>query len=60
MNRLSELLQRIVVFLRDDLWTAEFEPRTWPARALALFRFVAMVGEGFVRYQLLLRASALT
>ena len=60
MNRLSELLHRIVVFLRDDLWTAEFEPRTWPARALALVRFVAMVGEGFVRDQLLLRASALT
>jgi len=60
VNRLTELWQRAVFFLREELWTAEFEPRTWPARALALVRFVVMVGEGFVRDQLLLRASALT
>ncbi|MGI9590652.1 MAG: YhjD/YihY/BrkB family envelope integrity protein [Myxococcota bacterium] len=60
MNRLTELWQRAGVFLREELWTAEFEPRTWAARALALVRFVVMVGEGFVRDQLLLRASALT
>ena len=60
MSRLIQLWGRAVVFLRDELWTAEFEPRTWPAGALAFIRYVAMVGEGFIRDQLLLRASALT
>jgi len=60
VSRFAEQLRRFVAFLREDLWTAEFEPRSWPARALALLRFVVMVGEGFVRDQLLLRASALT
>jgi membrane protein len=60
VSRLVEIWSRVVAFLRDELWTAEFEPRTWPARALALIRFGVMVGQGFVRDQLLLRASALT
>jgi membrane protein len=47
-------------FLREDLWRREFEPRTWAARGAAALQFAVMVGEGFVRDQLLLRASALT
>ena len=60
MDRISQLWRRAVTLLREELWTAEFEPRTWPARALATVRFAAMVAQGFVRDQLLLRASALT
>ena len=51
---------RIWTFLSEGMWRAEFEPRTWTARGVALLQFVVMVGEGFVRDQLLLRASALT
>jgi membrane protein len=51
---------RIWTFLSEGMWRAEFEPRTWTARGVALLQFVVMVGEGFVRDQLLLRASALS
>jgi membrane protein len=51
---------RAQAFLREGLWRAEFEPRTWTARGIALLQFGVMVGEGFVRDRLLLRASALT
>jgi membrane protein len=47
-------------FLSEGLWRQEFEPRTWAARGAAVLQFGIMVGEGFVRDQLLLRASALT
>jgi membrane protein len=51
---------RAQAFLTEGLWRAEFEPRTWTARGVALLQFGVMVGEGFVRDRLLLRASALT
>jgi membrane protein len=51
---------RIWTFLSEGMWRAELEPRTWTARGVALLQFGVMVGEGFVRDQLLLRASALT
>ncbi len=51
---------RARAFLTEGLWRAEFEPRTWTARGVALLQFGVMVGEGFVRDRLLLRASALT
>jgi membrane protein len=53
-------VRRARAFLTDELWDADFEPRTWPARGLAALQFGAMLAEGFVRDQLLLRASALT
>ena len=56
----SDGWERAQTFLRDGLWRAEFEPRTWTARGVRLLQFGIMVGEGFVRDQLLLRASALT
>ena len=51
---------RIRAFLNEGMWRAELEPRTWTARGVALLQFAVMVGEGFVRDNLLLRASALT
>jgi membrane protein len=47
-------------FLRDELWDAEIEPRSWAARGVGFLQFAAMVAEGFVRDHLMLRASALT
>ena len=48
------------VFLAEGMWRAELEPATWTARGVRLLQFAVMVGEGFVRDRLLLRASALT
>ncbi len=53
------LARRAPGFLRHELWDFEPEPRTLQARALWLLRFAAIVGQGFVRDQLLLRASAM-
>ena len=52
-------LRSAEAFLRDGLWRVELEPRTWAARAAALLQLAVMVGQGFVRDQLLLRATAL-
>jgi membrane protein len=59
-QRAGNLWARIWAFLSEGMWRAELEPRTWTARGVALLQFAVMVGEGFVRDQLLLRASALT
>jgi membrane protein len=53
-------LKRTRGFLAEDLWRRELEPRTWTARLIGLIQFAVMVGQGFVRDRLLLRASALT
>jgi membrane protein len=58
--RARETLTRTHAFLTEGMWRAELEPRTWSARGVRLLQFVYMVGEGFVRDRLLLRASALT
>ena len=60
IQRIIEFIQRAIHFVRDELWDAEPEPRTAYARALAVLQFTVMIGQGFVRDQLLLRASALT
>ena len=52
-------LRRAEAFLRDGLWRLELEPRTWATRAAALLQLAVMVAQGFVRDQLLLRATAL-
>jgi len=57
---IGEFFQRASRFVRDELWEAEPEPRTAAARALAVLQFTVMIAQGFVRDQLLLRASALT
>ena len=59
MSSLGEHLKRVRTFLRDELW--RFDPlRPAERRLVRSLQFAMMVGEGFVRDQLLLRASALT
>jgi len=57
---MGERVRRARAFVREELWEAEPEPRSTAARALAVLQFSVMIGQGFVRDQLLLRASALT
>jgi len=57
---MGERLSRARAFVREELWEAEPEPRSTAAWALAVLQFSVMIGQGFVRDQLLLRASALT
>jgi membrane protein len=55
----GDWLQRARTFLEDELWY--FEPnKRGQLGVVRLIQFSIMVGEGFVRDQLLLRASALT
>jgi membrane protein len=56
----AEYFQRAQQFVREELWEAQPEPRTAAARALAVLQFSVMIGQGFVKDHLLLRASALT
>jgi membrane protein len=56
----GEFFRRAQQFVRDELWEAQPEPRTAAARALAVLQFGVMIGQGFVKDHLLLRASALT
>jgi membrane protein len=56
---LVHVYRRARAFLTEGLWRLELEPRTWTARAASLLQFAMMVGSGFVRDRLLLRASAL-
>lgn len=51
---------RLRDFLARDLWRAEAPPRSLARVGLSLLRLAAMVGQGFVRHRLLLRASALS
>ena len=51
---------RVRAFLRQELWNVQPDPRSWAARGISLLQFAVMTAEGFVRDQLLLRASALT
>jgi membrane protein len=54
------VLSRAQRFVFHDLWQLDLRPRTWTASALRLLQFAVMVGQGFVRDRLLLRASSLT
>jgi len=60
MATANEQLAEVRSYLSEGLWRQELEPGTWAARGTRLLQFSIMVGEGFVRDQLLLRASALT
>ena len=57
---LREVIQRLRRFLAQGLWRFELRPRTVSAAALRVLQLAVMVGAGFKRDQLLLRASALT
>jgi membrane protein len=59
-ERLAQLYGRARAFVREELWDEPPEPRNAAGRARLLLQFAAMVGEGFVRDRLLLRASALS
>lgn len=59
-HSIGEHVQRAIQFVREELWEVQPEPRTAAARALAVLQFAVMIAQGFVRDQLLLRASALT
>jgi membrane protein len=53
-------LERTLRFVRDEMWDVQIDPRSWPGRAVSFLQFSVMIGQGFVRDMLLLRASALT
>jgi len=56
----SDYLQRAQQFVRHEMWEVQPEPRSMAARGLGLLQFAVMIGQGFVKDSLLLRASALT
>jgi membrane protein len=56
----SEIWPRARALIGEDLWNAEIEPRSAIARVRGFLQFAVMIGEGFVRDRLLLRASALS
>lgn len=56
----AERWQQLQHYLTEGLWVQELEPSTWTSRGVRLLQFGFMVGQGFVRDRLLLRASALT
>ncbi len=59
-QRLAELRRRTETFVREELWEPPRAPHTLAGRARGLLQLAVMVGEGFVRDRLLLRASALS
>jgi membrane protein len=54
------LWARIRRFVIQDLWQFDLRPRSLRASAVRLLQLCVMIGRGFVRDNLLLRASALT
>jgi membrane protein len=58
MERILDLWQRVKDFLREGLWSAG--PGRPGPRLRGVLQFAVMTGEGFVRDNLLLRASALS
>ena len=56
----AELVDRARRFLFHDLWRVEVEDRSLATLPIRLLQFGYMVVEGFIRDELLLRASALT
>lgn len=57
---MGETFDRVRQFLTQDLWSVDLRPRTLWGVGVRTLQLVVMVGEGFIRDQLLLRASALT
>jgi len=54
------ILDRARHFLEQDIWAWEPQPSSWTAWAVRPLQLAVLLGEGFLRDQLLLRASALT
>lgn len=57
---LRDLPGRIDRFFSEEIWRRELRPNLLGLRFTRLLQLVAAIGEGFMRDQLLLRASALT
>ena len=53
-------MERTLRFVREEMWDVQLDPRSWASRAVSFLQFAVMIGQGFVRDMLLLRASALT
>jgi len=53
-------IERVRLFIVEDLWDLDVGPGRLPAAALGFVQLVVMIARGFVRDRLLLRASALT
>jgi membrane protein len=60
MVEFESRVERVVRFVREEMWDAQLDPRSWAGRAVSFLQFSVMIGQGFVRDMLLLRASALT
>jgi len=57
---LATAVERTRRFFAEDLWRMDLRPRSFVGFATRALQVVIMVGQGFVKDQLLLRASALT
>jgi membrane protein len=58
--KIAEAYQRAERFVREELWESPTDLPTPVRWALSSLQFAVMVGQGFVKDMLLLRASALT
>lgn len=56
----GETVERARKFLLEDLWSLDMRPGSFLGFVTRMLQVIMMVGEGFVKDQLLLRASALT
>jgi len=54
------LAERVRVFILHDLWHLDLRPRSLTASGVRLLQLGVMITRGFIRDELLLRASALT
>jgi len=54
------IIDRARKFVEEDIWAWEPQPKSWTAWAVRPLQLGILLGEGFLRDQLLLRASALT
>jgi membrane protein len=59
-NSQPGFLARVQRFVEQDIWAWEPQPTSWAAWAVRPLQLAVLLGEGFLRDQLLLRASALT
>lgn len=54
------VVERVRVFILRDLWRLDLRPRSLTASAVRLLQLGVMIARGFIRDELMLRASALT
>jgi membrane protein len=59
-RRTAGFVERVRVFILHDLWSLDLRPRSLTASGVRLLQLGVMIGRGFIRDELMLRASALT